>query len=175
MWILVEGKDDKRLANAILRPIVERQYDYVDIWEYAQETPKKTADFLRSINCMRADYLFFGDINASPCVTAKKEAIRTKYHCMVQSPNTVVVVKEIESWYAAGMDDQACQELGIASLSCTDHLTKEQFRELMPKRFKGFVVDFMVEILKRFSLETARQKNRSFCYLMDFLEKSREA
>lgn len=166
MWILVEGRDDKRFANAILRPIFERQYDYIDTWEYAQQTSKKTTEFLRSIRSMNADYLFLGDINAAPCVTAKKEAIGNKYQQTVEPGSSVVVVKEIESWYVAGLTEQACEEFGISVATHTDEVTKEQFGRLVPKRFDGSLVDFMAEILKRFSVETARHKNRSFDYLM---------
>lgn len=171
MWILVEGKDDSRFANAILRPVLEREYDYINTWEYAQQTPRKTRGFLQALASMQADYLFLADIDRSPCVTAKKELISDKYQPSGQPIDVVVVIKEIESWYAAGLGDAACRELDMVPVSRTDEITKERFHEMMPRRFNGSVVDFMTEILKSFSVGTARDKNGSFRYLMDALEK----
>jgi predicted ATP-dependent endonuclease of OLD family len=170
MWIFVEGKDDRRFVNAILLPILKKEYDYVDAWEYAQEPPKKTIDFLRAMKSMKSDCLFLADIDDSPCVTAKKDRLLERFRHALEPAEAFVVAKEIESWYVAGVDDQACRELGIASLSRTDNLTKEQFRRMMPKRFNDSVVDFTREILQEFRIELARVKNRSFGYLMDKLE-----
>lgn len=174
MWVFVEGKDDRRFVDRVLRPILERQYDHVDTWMYAQESHDRTVGFLRSLQSMKVDYLFLADIDESPCVTAKKEALTSKYHRAVEAANVLVVVREIESWYAAGVDDAAWRELAIASPSSTDDMTKEQFRNLMPRRFNDSVVDFMVELLSGFRIDLARGRNRSFCYLMDLLEASSE-
>lgn len=169
MWIFVEGKYDRGFVNAVLLPILEKEYDFIDTWEYGQESPKKVTDFLRAMKSMKADCLFLADIDDSPCVTAKKDILIEKFRRALEPAETIVITREIESWYVAGVDDQACRELGIASLSHTDHVTKEQFKSMMPKRFNDSVADFMVEILRRFRLDTAKTRNRSFCYLMDKL------
>jgi len=170
MWIFVEGESDRRFANAVLLPILRKRYDYIDTWEYAQKPPEKTAEFLRAMKSMKADCLFLADIDDSPCVTARKDRLRERFRQALEPADAIVVAREIESWYMAGADDQVCQELGLASLPRTDDVTKEQFRDLMPGRFKDSVVDFMTAILTDFRVELARGKNRSFCYLMDKLE-----
>jgi len=175
MHVLVEGRDDREFFNAVIRPILQGHYDHVQIWEYAGATLERRKNYIKSIRAMEADYLLVADINASPCIAERKSHLVDHHKGVIDGDRTIVVVREIESWYAAGVDDQACRELGIASLPHTDHITKEQLREMMPKRFNGSVVDFMAEILRRFRIELARGKNRSFCYLMDVLEKSREA
>jgi hypothetical protein len=78
-----------------------------------------------------------------------------------------VVIKEIESWYLAGLDDRSSKRLGTRYLNTTDNVTKEQFNDLIPKKFDSRI-DFMQEILKCFHTETGKQKNTSFRY---FLEK----
>ena len=170
MWVFVEGKDDRRFVNAVLRPILEEEYDFVDTWEYAQETPKKVIQFLRAMKSMKAGCLFLADIDDSPCVSAKRDVLGARFPQALEPADAVVVVREIESWYMAGLDDETCQELGITGLSCTDDLTKEQFRTLIPKRFDGSVADFMIELLRAYRTEVARARNRPFCYLMDLLE-----
>jgi hypothetical protein len=110
------------------------------------------------------------DFNTSPCVTERKGHLVNNHKGVIDAERTIIAMREIESWYVAGVDDQACQELGIASLPHTNDLTKEHFREIMPKRFNGSVVDFMAEVLRRFRLDVAKTKNRSLCYLMDKLQ-----
>ena len=176
LHVLVEGRDDREFFNAVIRPICAQQYDHVQIWEYAGEMIERRIKYINSICAMNADYLFVADINSSPCVTEKKTRVANSHKEMIEAERIVVVVKEIESWYLAGVDNQICQELGIASLAQTDHVTKEIFREMIPRRFKGSAVDFMTVILKGFSTKLAQSRNRSFGYLMDLLEtRSKEA
>lgn len=33
MWVFVEGKDDRRFVDVVLRPILEKEYDFVETWE----------------------------------------------------------------------------------------------------------------------------------------------
>ncbi len=165
MHVLVEGRDDKEFFNVVIRPILQEQYDHVQIWEYAGATIERRISYLRSAQAMNADYIFVTDINTSPCVTARKGHLVERHRNVVDPGRTIVVRREIESWYMAGIGDEACQELGLASLPHTDNITKEQFEKLIPQRFVS-VVDFMSEILKKFSMETAKRKNKSFRYFM---------
>jgi len=75
----------------------------------------------------------------------------------------IVVVKEIEGWYLAGLDNKVCKQFKIDSFANTDNVTKEKFNALIPKKFTSRV-DFISEILKNFSIEIAKQKNNSFQY-----------
>lgn len=168
--VLVEGRDDREFFNVVIRPILQERYDYVQVWEYAGATIERRISYLRSIQAMNADYIFVADINTSPCITQRKEHLVDSHRDMVDPGRTIIARREIESWYMAGVDDQACREYGIASLSHTDDVTKEQFRSLMPRQFNDSVVHFMTEILSKFRIELARGKNRSFCYLMNKLE-----
>jgi hypothetical protein len=170
MHVLVEGRDDREFFNVVIRPILQERYDHVQVWEYAGATIERRISYLRSVQAMNADYLFVTDINTSPCITERKGHLVDSHRNMIDPDCAIIVKTEIEGWYAAGVDDQACREFGIASLSHTDDVTKEQFRSLMPRRFNRSVADFMAEILRRFRVELARGKNRSFCYLMDKLE-----
>lgn len=163
--VFLEGPDDTRFFDAILRPILESKYDYVQAWQYAGEKREKTKNYLRAVKAMKADCLFLRDINASPCVSAKKEVIRKTYPKVIEPSNVFIVVLEIESWYVAGLDNSNCKELGIRLSARTDQIGKEQFNRLIPKKFDSRI-DFMIEVLKIFSLETAKRKNRSFNYFM---------
>ena len=169
VWVLLDGGKDSRFFHGVLRPILETKYDLAQAWEYAQEPPKKTMDFVKSIRHMKSHFFFLGDINDAPCVTWKKDSIKKKYEKAISPYSIVIVVKEIESWYLAGVDDASCKEFGIPNLPHTDDITKEKFEELIPQRFVS-VVDFMSEILKKFSIDTAKCKNKSFRYFMAKLQ-----
>ncbi|KPL21454.1 MAG: hypothetical protein AMJ75_09950 [Phycisphaerae bacterium SM1_79] len=164
LWVLVEGNDEERFFDAI-KHTLENKYDFVQMWQYAQQPPKRIKNFLNSIRAMNSDYFVLKDINRSPCVTAKKNSIKTKYGTIIDANSLIIVVKAIESWYLAGLDTNTCKKLRIKAVGKTDDITKEQFDRLIPKKFDSRI-DFMVEILKRFSVKTARRKNKSFSYFM---------
>lgn len=168
MWVLLEGNDDERFFERVIKPIFENTYDFVRPWQYAQKRTEKVKNFLRSIESIGSDYLFWGDINRLPCVTAKKTRIKRRYGARVDIDNVIIVVQEIESWYLAGLNDKARKELRIRTFRKTDNITKEQFDKLMPKKFDSRI-DFMVEVLNRFCVEIAKRKNSSFDYFMEKL------
>ncbi len=165
LWILVEGNDDERLIESI-KPEFETQYDHVGIWQYAHESKKKIGEFLRVMSSTPSfDCIYLTDINNSPCITAKIEGVKHKYGNKIELDRIVIAVMEIESWYLAGLDEQDNNELGIGPLNRTDDITKEKFNDMTPARFDSRI-DYMREILKRFSVETAVEKNASFGYFM---------
>ena len=180
LYVLLEGDDDVRFFEEVIKPICAEQYDHVHLWSYSQQKKEKVNDFLNSIRAMQtdglADSLLVADLDQSPCVTDRKKRVFSTFRTLernvgavasFQSPTEVLIVcKEIESWYLAGLSDAGCKRIGIStSFSNTDHITKEQFDEIMPSGFKTRVA-FMEAILKSFDLETARSKNRSFQYFM---------
>ena len=84
----------------------------------------------------------------------------------IDNDKMIVVIKEIESWYLAGLDNEVCRQLKINNFADTDNVTKEKFNALIPKKFTSRI-DFMSEILKYFSIEIAKQKNNSFQYFVE--------
>jgi hypothetical protein len=166
LFILVEGEDDERFINAIAKEIFKEKYDLVMPWKYSKQKNEKINDFLISIKSMNADYIYIADINQSPCITAKKNSITTQLQ-NIAGDRIIIAIKEIESWYLAGVTKDFCSQHRIKQFENTDTITKEQFNSLMPKEFNSRI-DFMSEILKHFSINKAKKKNTSFRY---FLEK----
>jgi len=164
LYILVEGEDDRRFFERVVKPMFEGKYDSVVLWKHAQEKNKRVSSFLRSIKEMNADYIYASDINRAPCVTARKQGIQSKLKDIDQD-GIIVVIKEIESWYLSGLDDTSFRKLGIPPCGTTDNVTKEQFDNLIPKKFDS-KIDFMQEILKCFQIDTGKQKNTSFRYFL---------
>jgi hypothetical protein len=165
LFILVEGEDDIRFFGRIIKPLFVSRYESIEIIPYASIKRVKVNNFLKSVRQMNNDYIFVADIDTERSVRDKKQLLY--YHFdNISGHSIVIVIKEIESWYYAGISATAAQDLGIADLAATDDLFKEDFNRLMPRQFDSRI-DFMFEILKSFSLETAVQKNRSFKFFVE--------
>lgn len=165
LYIWVEGNDDLRFFTRVVKPRLQDKYQDIRIRKYMKMKKKKVNYFLESIKGMRDDYIFVGDIDSSTCVTTKKGELKGVYE-KVDTDKIVVVKREIESWYLAGLDDMNAKKVGIPPLMNTEDITKEHFNALVPHRFDSRI-DFMMEILKLFSVETAKKKNGSFKYFIE--------
>lgn len=114
------------------------------------------------------DYLFVCDMDArgdkTLCITSRKQKEQNKYGRNLLEINKIVVVKEeIESWYLAGITDAQATRLNIKRLADTTFTTKEEFERMIPKNYVSSN-DFMVEILKNYSLEQGMEANSSLNY-----------
>ena len=174
--MLVEGDDDERFFQQIVKPRFDKAYDSVQTWKYSQEKRERVNALLKSVLAMGADYIFASDLNSSPCVSEVKRKLSDKYFALseelsdkyfaLSEDRVFVVMAEIESWYLAGLNDKACGRMRIPALADTSSLTKEQFNSRIPRAFDSRI-DFMLEALKRYDVSTARGKNRSFGYLLE--------
>jgi len=158
LFLLVEGDDDLRFVERVVIPKLSSCYDFVQAWKYAQRKAEKVNAFLRSIKSMGAEYLLLGDLNAHPCFPRKKEAL-LKTFTQLDDRRVLIVVREIESWYLAGLPDN--NPLGVQVPANTSEFTKERFNDTIPKHLDSRI-DYMLEVLKLFDTSTARGRNPSF-------------
>ena len=167
LYIFVEGNDDQRFFEKIIKPKFKDKYDDVYITKYKQEKKEKVENLIKSIKARGFNYIYVSDINDSPCVRHKKQKIKEEIK-NIDEGRIVIVIKEIESWYLAGLEDNEAKRFGISKkISMTDNLTKEDFNKLMLNKFKKSRIDFQSEVLKVFSIETAKKKNKSFKYFIE--------
>ncbi|RLF76087.1 hypothetical protein DRN39_06270 [Thermococci archaeon] len=165
LFLWLEGPDDERFFDWVIVPKLRTRYHSVKIIKYSQMKKEKLENFIKSIKSMGADYIFVKDINNAPCVTAKKQIICQQLRDIDQD-RIAIVIREIESWYLAGLGQNESKKLKIPHFDSTEAITKEQFNCLIPPRFTSRI-DFLSEILKRFSVEAAKIKNRSFRYFIE--------
>ena len=164
--IFVEGRDDRRFIETVLRPLLEPSFDHIKVEEYAQKVPSKVNGYISGIKFRQdSDYIFIADFDQGPCITRRKSQLMNQFSNL-DSERILIVRREIESWYIAGLNSDSCHELGIQEPRHTNDLTKEQFDGLIPQRFDNRT-DFMVETLNRYDIPTARRKNESFDYTME--------
>jgi hypothetical protein len=165
LFILVEGEDDVRFFGRIMKPLFVPRYDSVEILPYASIRRQKVNSFIKSMAQMKNDYIFVADIDTERSVRDKKQLLY-HWYSNISGDNIVIVIMEIESWYYAGLSDEALQKFGFPSLPSTDDLTKEDFNALIPPSFDSRI-DFMFEILKSFSPVIAARHNRSFKFFFE--------
>ncbi len=166
LFIFVEGENEMRFFERMLEPLLKQKYSCIKIVPYSKKERKWDwiNDFIRSINKMKfASYIFVTDINTAPCVAARKEEIKNKIR-NISDDRIMVVVKEIESWYMAGVSENFLSKNKIKVPKNTDDFMKEDFEKIIPKKFSKR--EFLIEMLKYFSCERAQKKNKSFKYFM---------
>ena len=164
--ILLKGNDDERFFKSVVEPFFQERYSVVEFWKYAKEKKKRKANFIKSINLMKADYICVGDIDDVPCVTSKKEKLTDDFGKKITADRIAIVIKEIESWYLAGLDEKTSKKLGIRKkIETTDNIIKEHFNQLIPKKMPRSV--FMQKILENYDVGVAEEKNGSFGYFLN--------
>ncbi|MDD5503203.1 MAG: hypothetical protein PHH26_07050 [Candidatus Thermoplasmatota archaeon] len=169
LYLLVEGDDDERFFNKIIQPAIEGKYYPISIIKYANMKKEKLEGWLASIKGYGAKYLFMTDFDVDRCITKTKQGTLQKAGNM-DADKIIVVKKEIESWYLAGLCERDLRKFGIAPLDATDTITKENFNQFISKKFSSRI-DFMIETTKCFSVETAKSKNKSFSYFIGKLDR----
>jgi predicted ATP-dependent endonuclease of OLD family len=167
LYLFVEGPDDKRFFNRIIRELLSLKYDYIKLIEYAGLSKKELIGFTRGLKGGESDYMFVSDLNDAPCVSIRKEKIIQKYrNKQIAKEKIVVVVKKIEGWYLAGLNEDNSKRLRTGNTRNTEKIDKIAFDNARRKKFDSRE-DFMIELLNCYSVETATTKNRSFKYFIE--------
>ena len=165
IYALLEGEDDERFLNRIVRAELEKKYSRVKVYKYAQTTRNDLEKFVSSLKKSGTAYIFFSDMDRVACYTKKKEQIASKIAKNVDVARIAVVKAEIESWYLAGLDHRNAESLEIWYSGNTESMTKEDFARMHEKYSSK--IDFMTDILKKFSIDIAKTRNKSFRYFCD--------
>ena len=170
LYLFVEGTDDERFFRRVFESQLREKGVFLFVVRYSRKPEKHAwvARYARSIESMGARWIFVTDLDKGPCVPAKKDEIRRELAKVgARNAAVVVVVKEIESWYLAGLSEDEWEALGLSGLPprSTEKIDKEQFNRLIPRKFETRT-EFMQEILNRFSQQEAVKRNRSFAYCL---------
>lgn len=162
LFVFLEGRDDERFFELILKPELLKKYNYVKPYQYAQKPGSQIKKFIEIIQ-KDHDYIFLSDLNSHICYTKKKDYIMSHRAPNIDPAKIAVVKVEIESWYQAGLSKASARALNIVFRENTELVTKELLLGMMQRRFVS-KNDFLVEILKKFSLNMAKKHNKSFRY-----------
>ena len=157
----MEGNDDKVFSDNIIRPVIQRKYQKIHLIKYSELKTEKVLQLIDSTIEIRADYIFITDIDKQPCPSGRKNEVREVYHNL-DDERIQIVIKKIESWYLAGLDDKSKRKLNIVFEGSTDNLGRGKFNKLFPKHSSMKAIKN--EILNYFDIDTAILKNQSFKY-----------
>jgi hypothetical protein len=162
LHVFLEGDDDERFIKRIIYPLLINRHAIVKIIKYSREEIIKINKYVHTINQVESwDYVFLTDIDLVTCIANKKQYIGEKYSSLDPS-KIIIVVKEIEGWYLAGINDKFRRSVKIKGFRETNGLTKESFRALIPRKYTR--LQFLLELLEYYSLPMAIEKNRSLLY-----------
>jgi hypothetical protein len=167
VFIFVEGNDDERFFKHIFLSKFKKRVKFI---KYAQLKKKVVINYLRTIQNSNDDYIFVADIDEMPSVTAKVKWVRAKFEQIrdqkvinLPKKNISIVIIEIESWYIAGMTDSFALANHIEPIRHSEWINKEIFNNFFHGKFRSRI-DFMQELLKYYSYDTALLKNKSLDY-----------
>ncbi len=169
LTILVEGNRDETFIDSIIAPILISKGNYIKIsvFKYAKINKAEIVRYINGLKAIREDILCLADINSAPNISQKKTALNLYKIGVFCDENIIVVIKEIESWYMAGMNDKCCKKLGISKFDNTNTLNKEEFHVAISKsRFRP-KLSCCIEILRNYDIATAISKNKSFNYFYE--------
>ena len=158
--VWVEGDRDKRFFEAVIKPRLATAYAQVLVREYRQRRTADINHLLRAMSHQGFGRLFIADINSAPCVTSRKEKVKERYP-ELEDHEIIVVSREIESWYLAGLTADGATALKVTPPPSIDRLTKKDLDRLRPPQFDS-ELDFLLELLKYFDETTACKRNESF-------------
>lgn len=179
LYVFLEGDDDEDFFNYILKPKMTDKYIHIATIQYSQGIKdnklglkKNLQNYIKSIQSMDfADLILFRDFDNHKCITEVKDSIKNLIDPLsIDEKVIMIVVIEIESWYAAGINDTAMRKLGIRNktiikkLCSNEKLTKEQFNTLIPKKIVR--KNFMTNLLNNYDLDLARRRNESLDYFI---------
>ncbi len=165
LYIFVEGEHDKVFFEKLFDEHLEIKSKYqIKFISYANEKKEKVQNYYKSIIKMKAIPLFFADLDKSPCPTQKKEKIKNTYGII---DKVFIVIKEIESWFLAGLSKDDSEKLKISYTKDTNSITKENFRKLANIPRTQTELNLKIEIMKHFDVKMAIERNKSFKYFYE--------
>ena len=148
----------------MFKKILLHKYRVVRIRKYASER-RSILEWLISLIDINDEYIFVVDMDKAKNDTEKKNFVTENIADNVEHKKIVIVIKEIESWYQAGLNQKDSGSLGIRYAPNTELVTKGMLYDAMPDIFIN-KDDFLIEILKNFTVDNAKKHNKSFrsCY-----------
>ena len=76
--VFLEGEDDERFLNKIIKPELLKKYSKVKVFKYAQTTRPILEKFVTILKNSHATYIFFSDMDRATCYTKRKDMVKSK-------------------------------------------------------------------------------------------------
>lgn len=169
LFIFVEGSRDRDFVESTLCNELSRLQIFSKIICYADKDKDYIKNYISSINSIPyADYLFVKDMDESTDKEKKKKSIIRKIS-LIDQDKIILVIREIESWYLAGLTYEKSNELGFEKYpKDTETINKEKFLS-SNKKYKNDLIDLYLLILKYFDRSLAEKRNLSYKYFTSYI------
>jgi len=172
IYFIIEGPDDERFFDKIIRPLFERVGSIAKCIPHACIRRKERVKFIRSIKKLdNQDYIYAKDLDRHPCISSRKDSIVNELSSQVDDNRIMVVAKVIEGWYLAGADEKTLKQLHVKRaninriIKSTDTIDKIQFDGFFPKTIPRSII--MLRLLENYNTSDAMRRNKSFNYFMN--------
>lgn len=167
----VEGPDDERFIQQVVQPKLAT--DNVNTHRYSKQPDLSVDQAIAGFQGMYRSLYLLGDYDEGKqgcqSIPERKEFVKNKFE-NIRLDQIILAVDEIEAWYLAGIDSQSASDLGISPLSHTNNVNKDDFINKLNESKFNSKKNFQMEIIKSFSVPTAKEKNSSFQYCLDRLD-----
>ena len=161
IYVFLEGQDDVEFYEAIFSRQIKRKGILDHKIPYSNKPVRDVNRLLKAVKTWeKCEYIFFADFNSSECYQMKKARLMGSYPNL-ESGNIIIVKREIESWYLAGVSDRIAKDMGLFGIEDTSEITKKEFRRRL-KGQKEYVIKG--EILAAYNTHVAKKRNASFLY-----------
>ncbi|GIV13736.1 MAG: DUF4276 family protein [Fimbriimonadales bacterium] len=160
LWLVVEGSDDERFIERIIKPLLANHS--IQTYRWAQKSRQQRTQFIQNIQKLDCAYFVLADKDTRPCIRDCKAFVQQQFGGVVPAERIVVVDGAIEAWYLAGFTGSPYLR-GIQPPARTDGITKQMFlQQYVPAgKLPSSVLE---EMLANYDLALARQHNHSLEY-----------
>lgn len=162
--ILVEGSQDEYFVERIVKPwlISKGKCKDINTFMYARRKREIVENYIEATLEKEEEILCLTDSTHAPCISGRIEDLINNEIGHFDRKAIIVAVKEIESWYLAGVDYQCCRRLRIEYVPKTENVKKEGFHSIIARSKYRNRQACKAEMLRNFNIQLASERNASF-------------
>ena len=170
IYLLVEGASDRRFMDKIIKPLLVPSYYDSPCFEYKQVEKIELNNFIDYIKGQSIDYYVFADYDDSSSLDDIINETYDYFEHKISKEKIIIIKKEIESWYLAGLDDHSCKHIRmkVSTMGNTENMSKEDFYDLKPEDCDS-MINFYMNILIRYDLKIGISKNTTLKYFIELI------
>lgn len=164
---LVEGVHDERFIEGVIEPELNKS---VTTQDYSREPDPEVDNLVKTFDNMYQDLNLLRDYDFrdKSRIKDRMDFLWKKFPSLRYN-NVVIVDRQIEGWYLAGLNQASANSIGITVPNNTEHIGKDEFNQKLKESDYSSRVNFQQEILNRYSIPNAKSKNESFRLLAEKL------
>ena len=161
IFLLIEDIWDQIFCEKIIEPVLNNSYNAVLYYKYIKKRKERVGNFIKGLISDGKDYIILGDLDEKNNIIVAKEYIYDRTNKLADKNFIHIVIKEIESWIIAGLDEEIISRYDITlNINNTEIYSKEDFIKIIPKNQTPNI--FMNAVLETYELEKAKLRNNSF-------------